>query len=67
MKFRTLSTPVVSLAWFSALAVPSGLITAFTEPEKKKCGVNMVPVGPVCMDQYEASVWSQPPTKSGDS
>jgi formylglycine-generating enzyme required for sulfatase activity len=29
------------------------------------CPVNMVPVGPLCVDQYEASVWSRPPTSNG--
>ncbi|MET1084651.1 MAG: SUMF1/EgtB/PvdO family nonheme iron enzyme [Burkholderiales bacterium] len=29
------------------------------------CPVNMVPVGPLCMDTYEASVWSKPPAKNG--
>lgn len=32
------------------------------------CGgrVNMVRVGPICIDQYEASVWSQPPDSQGN-
>ena len=27
--------------------------------------VNMVPVGPICVDQFEASVWSKPPKVNG--
>lgn len=29
------------------------------------CPVNTVRVGPLCMDKYEASVWSEPPTSDG--
>jgi formylglycine-generating enzyme required for sulfatase activity len=31
-----------------------------------KCPVNMVPVGLICVDIYEASVWSDPPKANGD-
>ncbi|MCI0528870.1 MAG: formylglycine-generating enzyme family protein [Nitrospira sp.] len=30
-----------------------------------KCPVNMVPVGPICVDIYEVSVWSKPPKENG--
>lgn len=30
-----------------------------------ECPVNMVPVGSICVDQYEASVWSRPPKNNG--
>jgi len=29
------------------------------------CPVNMVRVGPLCVDKYEATIWSQPPTDDG--
>lgn len=29
------------------------------------CPVNMAPVGPICVDVYEASVWSKPPHGNG--
>ena len=32
---------------------------------RRRCPVNMVSVGPLCVDQYEASVWSRPPALSG--
>lgn len=35
------------------------------KPTFAACPVNMVKAGPVCVDKYEASVWSQPPTKRG--
>jgi len=66
MKSKTHSTFVVGLAW--VLSAPAGLAisgSANATDNHDKCPVNMVPVGPLCMDTYEASVWSMPPAKNG--
>jgi hypothetical protein len=36
------------------------------KPSFAACPVNMVQVGPICVDKYEASVWSMPPTSAGN-
>jgi hypothetical protein len=41
-------------------------LQAAVEVEEEECPVNMVPVGPICVDMYEASVWSQPPDADGN-
>jgi formylglycine-generating enzyme required for sulfatase activity len=33
--------------------------------DDKGCPVNMVRVGPLCMDKYETTVWSEPPNSNG--
>ena len=48
----------VSLGW-SAPASADELMSA------TGCPVNMVRVGPLCVDKYEASVWSRPPASDG--
>jgi formylglycine-generating enzyme required for sulfatase activity len=35
--------------------------------DANKCPVNMVRVGPLCMDRYEVSVWTKPPSSNGKS
>src|SRR5688572_24165360 len=42
------------------------LVCACVEPVLAVCPVNMVRVGPVCIDQYEASVWSKRPDNAGN-
>ncbi|MGH7802655.1 MAG: formylglycine-generating enzyme family protein [Thermodesulfobacteriota bacterium] len=34
---------------------------SFTDDEDEECPENMVPVGDICIDKFEASVWSLPP------
>ncbi|HWP92665.1 MAG TPA: SUMF1/EgtB/PvdO family nonheme iron enzyme [Thermodesulfobacteriota bacterium] len=41
-------------------------LQAVVEVEEDECPVNMVPVGNICVDMYEASVWSQPPDADGN-
>jgi formylglycine-generating enzyme required for sulfatase activity len=48
----------VNLGW-SASAPGKELADA------NSCPVNMVRVGPLCVDKYEASVWSEPPASDG--
>jgi hypothetical protein len=54
----------------SVIVMLAGLIAiaglANTASATLKCQINMVPVGPVCVDIYEASVWSDPPKANGD-
>ena len=37
---------------------------AWADDEKFTCGRDSVPVGPVCVDKYEASVWEVPPANT---
>lgn len=60
---KTSSVMCATLCWIAALA--PGMESASAGGEFNGCPVNMVPVGPLCMDKYEASVWSKPPAKSG--
>ncbi|MCI0601896.1 formylglycine-generating enzyme family protein [bacterium] len=54
----------------SVFVMLAGLIAiaglANTASAALKCPINMVPVGPICVDIYEASVWSDPPKANGD-
>ena len=45
------------LVFLFLLEVPS-----FAPPTNSSCPVNMIKVGSVCIDRYEASVWSLPPS-----
>jgi formylglycine-generating enzyme required for sulfatase activity len=51
----------ITLAALIAIAV-----LANTSSADLKCPANMFPVGPICVDIYEASVWSAPPKANGD-
>ncbi len=42
------------------------LVCACVEPVLAVCPVNMVRVGPVCIDQYEVSAWSKRPDSAGN-
>jgi hypothetical protein len=50
---RILATAALCMA---AAATPAG------PAEAKRCPANSVPVGKICVDKYEASVWEIPPS-----
>ena len=62
-RFYIVSILMLSIALFLSLSVKvdfSGFAFGASE-----CPVNMVPVGPICVDTYEATVWSKPPKSDG--
>jgi formylglycine-generating enzyme required for sulfatase activity len=63
------SIGMLTIALFVSLSVSFGSsASASSEPAlpyREECPVNMVRVGPLCVDKYEATVWSQPPTSEG--
>ena len=62
-RFYIVSILMLSIALFLSLSVkPDFSGFAFGASE---CPVNMVPVGPLCVDKYEATVWSEPPRSDG--
>jgi hypothetical protein len=66
MKTRLFSILVASFtSLLSALAGFALAGTALAQGDDNACPVHMVPVGPFCIDKYEASVWSKPPASNG--
>src|SRR5262245_3346696 len=63
MKRRILSTILFS---FAAILGSTSGFAGNAKVDAGSCPVNMVRVGPLCMDQYEVSVWSKPPAANGD-
>ncbi len=55
-KLSALGTCAVAAA-IVAIWLASSVVPAFAGG----CPINMVQVGPICVDKYEASVWSSPP------
>ncbi len=58
-KLSAMATCAV-LALIAAIWVASSVGPAFAQG----CPTNMVKVGPICVDKYEASVWSRPPQQT---
>jgi len=69
-KFCSASIVLWTIALFLYLSVtvmPGSSTSAPGEAlgNGRGCPVNMVRVGPLCVDKYEATVWSEPPTSDG--
>lgn len=58
---------VVTIAlFFSFMNMGSSAsATGTASGDNNGCPVNTVRVGPLCMDKYEASIWSEPPASDG--
>lgn len=54
-------------AWSVSKLAATALLVFAAQPgfAQSVCPVNMVSVGPICVDKYEASVWSRPPNARG--
>ena len=64
----SVSLVVLTIASFLSLSVMPGSSTSASGEALgggNGCPVNMVRVGPLCVDKYEASVWSEPPASDG--
>jgi formylglycine-generating enzyme required for sulfatase activity len=62
------SMAMLTMALFSFLAVLLGWSAPASVAAGESaggCPVDMVQVGPLCVDKYEASVWSRPPARDG--
>jgi len=62
------SIVLLSVTWFLTLsAMPASSASAAGKAvgNSNGCPVNMVRVGPLCVDKYEATVWSKPPARDG--
>ena len=66
MYSRTISIYGASLSWLLCLPAGLGVTNTAVATDDDGCPVNMVPVGPLCVDQYEASVWSRHPARNGN-
>ncbi len=64
MKFYIFSGLVFLIFLFLSACKGDG--QGFASPGPEPCPVNMVPVGPICVDVFEASVWSMPPDSGGN-
>jgi hypothetical protein len=67
-KFYSIPVGIAAIALVLSFAVnPSSSASASgkTLGDANGCPVNMVRVGPLCVDKYEASVWSKPPASDG--
>jgi hypothetical protein len=58
----------VSLALGMVIGVASVAVAGFTRTSVRRCGLDAVAAGAVCLDRYEASVWRVPnPTTTSAS
>ena len=66
-RFYLVSILILSIALFLSLSVKLDFSRfAFGARGDKGCPVNMVRVGPLCVDTYEATVWSEPSRGNGN-
>ncbi len=64
----SLSTVLLAAALVLSLSVrlaPSSKASGELSDRSTGCPAYMVPVGPICVDKYEATIWSLPPTADG--
>jgi len=67
-KLYSVSIVMLTIALFLFLSVQLGSSASASGEalgDGNGCPVHMVRVGPLCVDKYEATVWSEPPTSDG--
>jgi formylglycine-generating enzyme required for sulfatase activity len=62
---RIVRIPILVLVLGISASAVRAQSSSLADHDGNACGPYMVPVGSICIDKYEASVWSKPPKSDG--